>query len=130
MKKREDRGKKALDIPENFEDLNDSELRAFCEILSDRHLSPWTPRATLEEFLRAGKPLPVNPMDEVRLHQMTIIADNYALYRAQMPMPLRNGGICSGGCFDHDDIQVSECQLLTLAFRHKNYSEQTTRRKK
>lgn len=112
-----------LEQVQDFTRLNDTELRVLCETYLDRSVSSWLPRAVLLGFLVDGQDIPENPIDDVRIHQMGVIANQYNSYRSQLPRKLPWGGICDGCCYNHDDMQVVECQVQSVAFRHPNYQK-------
>lgn len=117
--------KKLPELCEDLDSLNDSELRVYCELVTDRNLSPFTPREELLEFVRNGKAIGPNPVDDIRMHQTVTILDKYSSFRSQIPRKLQNGGHCEGCCFDHDDMQVLECQLNSAPLKYPKLSLQT-----
>jgi hypothetical protein len=104
----------------NFAELNDTELRQQCEKRTDGYfVSPWTPREKLLAFLEKGEPLPENPLNKVRFHQVCAILNKFKFYGPMLP--------CSGNCYEHNDIEVLECQVQNPALRHPDYPTDETR---
>ena len=96
-------------------ELNDTELREIAQEISQGPLiASWMPREKLLAFIEDGVPLPENPVDKFRCHQLGYLVDHWKTY-------VTIG--CHTNCYEHCDLQVTECQLSNKAWRHADFPE-------